>query len=260
MANTAIVIRRGPSKQVCTLLWDRKRDTFKLGQWFKGRIYERRCDLSPDGEHFLYFAMNGKWRSELKGSWTAMSRTPYLKAIGLWPNGSGWNGGGLFLSNSRYWLNAFGRQEMLYLPPNMISEPTYPFHTYYGGECPGVYYVRLQRDGWNFISHIHNSDTGIATFEKPINADWVLRKLAFETCDHPLGKGCYFDRHVLINKATGEERDLPDWEWADIDRSRLVWVQSGVLYAGRHSRRGITQPIVLFDFNSLRFSAIEAPY
>ena len=49
-ANTAVIIRRGPSKSVCTMLWDRTRDEFKLGQWLRGRIYERRCDLSPDGK------------------------------------------------------------------------------------------------------------------------------------------------------------------------------------------------------------------
>src|SRR5687768_14929084 len=66
----ALVIRRGPSKSVCTVLWNRDRDTFKLGPWLRGRIYERRCDVSPDGQHFIYFAMNGCWQSETKGSWT----------------------------------------------------------------------------------------------------------------------------------------------------------------------------------------------
>src|SRR5437667_11968152 len=47
-AKIGLVIRRGPSKSVCTVLWNRERDTFKLGQWMRGRIYERRCDLSPD--------------------------------------------------------------------------------------------------------------------------------------------------------------------------------------------------------------------
>lgn len=59
-----LVIRRGPAKSVCTVLWNRERDTFKLGQWMRGRIYERRCDLSPDGTRFIYFAMNGRWQSE----------------------------------------------------------------------------------------------------------------------------------------------------------------------------------------------------
>jgi hypothetical protein len=261
MAETAIIIRRGPSKQVCTLLWNRKRDTFELGQWLKGRIYERRCDLSPDGTHFIYFAMNGKWRTDSMGSWTAISRTPYLKAIGFWPNGSCWNGGGLFLSNSRYWLNAFrfGHHER-YRPPKMTSDSTYPFHAYYGGECPGVYYVRLQRDGWRLVSELREGDTGITTFDKSINKEWVLRKRAFETCNHPIGKGCYFDRHVLINQSTGEEREFPDWEWADVDRSRLVWVESGLLYAGKPTKRGLASPKLLYDFNSLSFTAIEAPY
>jgi hypothetical protein len=36
--------------------WHLKSDTFEIGQWFKGRIYERRCDLSPSGELLAYFA------------------------------------------------------------------------------------------------------------------------------------------------------------------------------------------------------------
>lgn len=71
-ASVGVVIRRGPAKAVATLLWDRRTDHFRLGQWLRGRIYERRCDLSPDGEHLLYFAMNGKWDGEAKGSWTAI--------------------------------------------------------------------------------------------------------------------------------------------------------------------------------------------
>ena len=58
-SSQAVVIRRGPSKHVCVIGWDRSRDTFEEGQWLKGRIYERRCDLSPDGRHLIYFAMNG---------------------------------------------------------------------------------------------------------------------------------------------------------------------------------------------------------
>jgi hypothetical protein len=51
-----VVIRLEPSKSVCTLLRDRGRGEFKLGQWLRGRIYERRCDLSPDGKHFFFSA------------------------------------------------------------------------------------------------------------------------------------------------------------------------------------------------------------
>src|SRR5436190_13778779 len=87
------------------MLWDRRRDTCRVGQWLKGRIYERLSDLSPDGKHFLYFALNGKWQSESRGSWTAISRAPYLKALAFFPAGDTWGGGGLFTTAHSYWLN-----------------------------------------------------------------------------------------------------------------------------------------------------------
>src|SRR6185295_14189761 len=100
-APIGVVIRRGPSKTVCTISWDRQMDTFRLGQCMRGRIYERRSDLSPDGKHMIYFAMNGRWHSAAKGAWTAVSKAPYLKAVALYPKGDCWNGGGLFTSPKR---------------------------------------------------------------------------------------------------------------------------------------------------------------
>jgi hypothetical protein len=55
----AAVFRRGPSKQVQVLKWDMETDVFTPGRWFKGRIYERRCDVSPSGDYLIYFA--AKW-------------------------------------------------------------------------------------------------------------------------------------------------------------------------------------------------------
>lgn len=52
----AVVFRRGPSKKVAVIGWNLNTDEFTIGQWFKGRIYEYRCDLSPDGRYLLYFA------------------------------------------------------------------------------------------------------------------------------------------------------------------------------------------------------------
>ena len=55
-SSLGVIFRRGPSRQVLTLLWDTSTHVIRLGQWFKGRIYERRCDLSPSGEKLVYFA------------------------------------------------------------------------------------------------------------------------------------------------------------------------------------------------------------
>ncbi|WP_139212317.1 hypothetical protein [Jannaschia pohangensis] len=35
------------------LQWDLKNDSFKAGQWLRGRVHERHCDLSPDGRHLI---------------------------------------------------------------------------------------------------------------------------------------------------------------------------------------------------------------
>lgn len=259
-APVAIAIRRGPSKRVCTVGWDRTKDTFQVGQWLKGRIYERRCDVSPDGRYFIYFAMNGKWNTQVRGAWSAISRAPYLKAVGLWANGSCWNGGGLFTSDKQYWLNVFPFGHAEIRKPRGLEPDSFPFHEGYGGECPGVYYVRLQRDGWRLVRQEKHGVDHPTIFEKQVAKQWILEKTAHETSSHNSGRGCYFDTHRLKKIDAGMAIDLPNWEWADVDGTRLVWVEGGILFEGRLLPEGLTNTKALFDFNSLTFEEIKAPY
>jgi len=257
----AVVFRRGPSKSVCTVLWDRKTDEFTLGQWMRGRIYERRSDLSPGGHYLLYFAMNGRWTSETKGSWTAISRTPYLKAITLLAKGDCWNGGGLFTQKKAFWLNdGYGHtplQQSNEVRRDMKFTPT----EYHGGECPGVYYLRLTRDGWQHlrrekIDHHHTIDV----FEKPLKGGWLLRKTAHAQVDAGPGHGCYWDEHRLVHPERGDEIDGAKWEWAEIDKDRLLWASGGQLHAGYLRRGRIENAKLLHDFSEMKFEAIPAPY
>jgi hypothetical protein len=84
-APIGVILRRGPSKFVQMIKWNTDDDTFELGQWFKGRVYEGRSDLSIDGSIFGYEARKfdgitmrdkgfGEW-------WSAMSRPPYFTAL-----------------------------------------------------------------------------------------------------------------------------------------------------------------------------------
>ena len=253
-----VVIRRGPSKQVATIGWNRLNDSFEIGQWLKGRIYERRSDLSADGKHFIYFAMNGKWESETKGSWTAISRAPYLKAIGLWAKGDCWHGGGLFVRCDRYWLNDGYGHEPLIVPERLTRDPSRPAGGV-GAECLGVYFARLIRDGWT-LTQEPSSTSDFWIFDKPARAGWTLRKRAIATIDHPPGKGCYYDEHELLNASSGERIDGSTWEWADLDRDRIVWSESGKLLAAQLETGGLTDYRELFDFNPLTFEPREAPY
>lgn len=260
-AFTAVVIRRGPTRHTALVGWDRKTDQFKIGQWLYGRIYERRCDLSPDGKHLIYFAMNGRWDSYVKGSWTAISKAPYLRALSLFAKGDCWNGGGLFQSLSQYWINDGCGHEVQLDGARLLRSDQYPWHESYGGECPGVYYIRLQRDGWS-MKHTALDPTGaqFSLFETHINGHWRLRKRANATIHRIPGRGVYYDTHELFNARTEETITLENWEWADVDGGRLVWAAGGVLYAGRVDAKGLAVEKVLHDFNSMRFERLEAPY
>jgi hypothetical protein len=256
-AKVGLVIRRGPSKSVCTVLWNRERNTFKLGQWMRGRIYERRCDLSPDGKYFIYFAMNGRWESETKGAWTAISRVPYLKAVNLYAKGDCWHGGGLFLSDAQFWLNDGHGHTQLKASNKLQRSANANRPDYFGGECLTVYYNRLQRDGWTMRDEEYQ---GATLFEKKLPKFWLLRKLAFAETGHPPGRGCYWDAHELRHEPTGTVLAFPEWEWVDFVNGRLVWATEGQLRTARLGRGQLLGEKLLHDFNDMKFEAIAAPY
>ncbi len=258
---SALVIRRGPSKRVCTFGWDRTRDEFSVGQWLYGRIYERRCDLSPDGKYFIYFAMNGRWEAETGGAWTAISRAPFLKAITLWAKGDCWNGGGIFTANDRYWLNDGYGHRLLHEAPKPTRDGEYRPEGLGNNECLGIYYPRLLRDGWRLVeSRRSGAEATVDLFEKQLPRGWVLRKSAFSSINHPIGRGVYYDQHSLHNPKEAVALDFPSWEWAEFESGRLVWAEEGKLKAGELAKQGLGQIRELHDFNRYAYQRIKAPY
>lgn len=260
-APVGVVLRRGPSKSVCSILWNRKKDTFELGQWLRGRIYERRADISPDGRYMIYFAMNGRWTSETKGSWTAVSRVPWLKALVLLGKGDCWHDGGLFTSNSRYWVNDGYGHFPIRDTGEVKRDPRFHPVGQCGGECLSVYYPRLQRDGWVLKTELKNSKWETCTvFEKELPKGWVLRKLAHAQTGSPPGKGCYWDEHEIENSKRGQRLAFPKWEWAGLDGKTVVWAEDGCIYRAPLYTNELGPAKLLFDANSMKFEAREAPY
>lgn len=146
-AGVAVIIRRGPSRFFQLIRWDMRTDEFERGQWFKGRIYARRCDLSPDGELLVYFAAKFKIRGSYPYSWTAVSRAPWFTALALWPKGDCWAGGGLFTGNRSLMLNHHPEQAIPH--PNHIPRGlTVTANPGARGEDDPLYSQRLERDGW----------------------------------------------------------------------------------------------------------------
>ena len=270
-SDKAIIIRRGPSKYTCVIGWNRNSNIFQVSQWLKGRIYERRSDISPDGKYWIYFAMNGQWVRGV-GSWTAIAKVPWLKAIVFFPKGDCWFGGGLFLDDNFYWLNdgpyghdfelAFDNNNYRFLDTNEVKRNrTYHPPNYYGGECLNVYYNRLQRDGWKLIERskkaYFNSET---ILERQLSDKWILQKICHEQINSPPGKGCYWDEHIIYN-TTGKLLVYPDWEWAEWWENSIYYAEKGCLYQVKiESPNQLSKPKLLHDFNDYKFDAIQAPY
>lgn len=238
------------------MLWDRIRDEFNMGQWLKGRLYERQCDLSPDGKYLLYFARKAG------NAWSAISLAPYLKAIANHPiGGELWNGGGLWTGESTYRLTG-GLSHSL--PLNCEAVASDESNPPVGMNCTGdssVYSPRLTRDGWNLTRVVRLTNWHAEqTFEKSISPVWTLRKIAHPEIGAPVGKGCYWEEHQLVHQLSGATLDCPQWEWADLDGTRLVWATGGKLFSGSVLAEGLVNETQLFDFNEMMFSPIEAPY
>ena len=150
-APMAVVFRRGPTKQVELLTWNLRSDELTAGQWLKGRIYERKCDLSPKGDLLVYFAAKWEARRDAEASWTAVSRPPYLTALALWFSGNVTRGGGVFDSGLQLRLDASGTS-----PSGDFTLPEWLGVDLLDDQYPPcshepIEYLRLARDGWRRI-------------------------------------------------------------------------------------------------------------
>jgi hypothetical protein len=296
-APTAVIFRRGPSRWVRLIRWNVADDSFELGQWFKGRIYEKRSDLSPDGTKLVYFAqkINSRTVADAKVgyAWTAVSRPPYLTAIGLWSKGDCWNGGGLFEKNDRLLLNH---------PTNGTRHDREPkgltvVRRMLGmGEDDTVLDPRLTRDGWTLTQvwrgHFHESASWTAIRELVANGlspQEIVAK-ALNSKLHELAN----DSGYVTELPEVRERTSPDgrsvirmemshWEfqcryafsvceenaepvsvdeaeWADWDqRGRVAFVRHGKVLVMDRKAGGRWEVVELADLNDQRPERLKCP-
>ena len=169
----AVILRQGPSKVFRLILWHRGSDTFEDGQWLKHKVYAERCDLSPDGRHFIYFALNGDWSGPSEGAYSALSRPPYFTALSLFPEGSTWGGGGRFLDNVHYVATGdrdiIGRDEglvRLFRREGTENCPTGLFRA--DGKCAGISadvsaraYQRHEPESATHARHLYDTKGGV---------------------------------------------------------------------------------------------------
>ena len=85
-AARAVILRRGPTRMFHVISWNMATDRFEHGSWFRGRIFEESCDISPDGRYFRYVACNGSHKTRERigfNAWVAICRPPRLTALSM---------------------------------------------------------------------------------------------------------------------------------------------------------------------------------
>lgn len=289
----AIIFRRGPSKQVQLIGWNLQNDTFEPGQWFKGRIYERRCDLSPDGRLLVYFAARQSAQSPGETTWTALSRPPYLTALSLWFKGDTWSGGGLFENNNHLKLNEGGARHHLDPASAKPNIKVSSLETAQGEDGP-IELLRLRRDGWQLRQEMETRNGSLQTDWElaaldPTHRDVLIQAVRALRKQYYAGSKVFrteqpriIQRHIdkggrfvlqkkafllglslvelfeVLGELSGPRPALTGTDWADCDteRERVVFARSGRIYAWQP---GLTEPLKLADFNAKRFEKIPAP-
>lgn len=273
-APVGVIFRRGPSKQVLLIKWNLGSDMLEYGQWFKGRIYERRCDLSPSGDLLIYFA--AKYKEPFR-SWTAISKPPYLTALALWPKGDGWGGGGMFDSELSVKLNHRPGedvlQEGLRLKKNM-QIGLYGARPGWGEDFP-IYNSLLLRNGWNLYREgedvVPNWNAKVVweftrpvTYEKKSRNGLRLRMLIRGMKQK--NDAWYWIDHDVLNDREEMLFTLPRTDWADWDGDGdLLFAKDGKLFRlnkgdfASFLTRGDKALRQIADLNGLKFEAKEAP-
>ena len=97
------VITRGPSVWCHLGRWDLDRTAYEPGSWLRGTIYPQRCDLSPDGRWFAYFALKASAEWVPGATYIAISRLPWLTALLAWGTDGTWTRGVQFDEDREVW-------------------------------------------------------------------------------------------------------------------------------------------------------------
>lgn len=248
-APVAVLFRRGPSKRVEVVRWDTAADRFERGHWFHGRIYARRCDLSPDGELLVYFASKFTRRTvgdrEYTYAWTAVSRPPWLTALALWPKGDCWHGGGLFTGPRALRLNH--RPEAAAPHPRhrpaagLVVTPDPEAR----GEDDPLYSRRLARDGWQLRQAWVLEQRGYPEFFRTSAPEVRARAHPGDECplsvvlERRLDGLTYRERFSLKGARGPVALPGPELEWLDWDHSgRLVALADGRVWAASVTNAG----------------------
>lgn len=267
-APRAVIFRRGPSDWTRLILWHTDTDEFEPGQWFKGRIFFRRSDMSPDGEKLIYFARKVRKKppqdEDYIYSWTAISKPPYYTALALWPKGNTWHGGGLFIDDRTVFLNhkpAKAIPHPDHLPRDLDVRPN-PNAT---GEDDPVFSEHLSRDGWQVqqewvLEERRTRGAYFVTIQPEVRVKRNNTKRYVLMLTRRMDDLDYSEQFDVQDSAGRSLLDTHGVLWLDWDqRDRLILFRSGKVIVAEEDEDLKFQVRELADFSSHKPKRVVAP-
>jgi hypothetical protein len=256
-APVGVVLRRGPSEQVCVIHWDLRHDQFDVGQWLKGRILK--SALSPSGEWLVTFCSAGGQ------PWTNLSRPPYLSAHAAWHKNNHWSGGGCFLSDHHLLLMHSAEE----IEAGAFSGAVPAGMTVELADLQEMWRLEMRACSWEILP-----------VEVKPERPWWWRPTPWMDPPQPWAKTARLG-HKLIQwdkaKATIQSpdgsmlADVSPFHWRDLDlhgdgdllfsdQGRLYRLPARSLLAGFRDAAGIVEASTLLaDFRNLTFEEKAAP-
>lgn len=253
-SNTAVILRKGPSKWTLSLGWDLKYDTFAKGQWLAGKIYNNKCDISPDGKHWIYFAYK-------KDPYTVVAKVPYLKALHYLEDNTTWFGGGYFIDSHHVNLQTGPK-----LPQEREINGLKISHISHNPLSQNSILVNyLKRNDWKIIE-LKRWDEG-SVFRLGIYKQWELRLIAAHGTGRRDDGAMQLQSYELIHIKSSMKIDVSTWEWADYDplNDRVIWAEMGKIMTAKlivldDGKPALSEEKCLLDTNDMQFEELIAPY
>lgn len=244
------------------LNYQKNKENIQLGSCFHGKFYPNRCDLSPDGKYFLYFAMGNSQKQYDKKlfCWTGICIPPNIKANILFAQGDTWGGGGRFIDD-----------KTIYISPGMY--PDFDVNQKYQFDKYKITFDQSIEDGgWNSGKGWTLSETQITPKhgdKYPVPKSWIktidqatlIKKLNYDSYlksnnGHTMGA---YDLHSYEIQDNNNEvkYSLNDGEkiclWADIDNyGRLVIAREHKVFIYNNSKALLdNKPTKIFNLDEL---------
>jgi hypothetical protein len=257
-APIGVVLRRGPSDWSRLSVWHTETDAIEHGQWLRGRVYSRRCDVSPDGSLFAYFVHKATGGPDVHAdSWAAVSRPPYFTALALWAIGTTYFAGGHFIDGRTLYMSGVtDAPDIGAVPPWLRLSTDAP----YIDRTPEwtdrtVHVNRLLRDGWRPAG---DASDPRATWEHAAPSpddDRVLVMAPALDADFSSYGGRNVDDYALRTPGGGLDV-LGRATWAGFDHGgRLVMARDGQIVERQRDR----SERVIADFNDQSPAPEAAP-